>query len=48
MKDAYEEIIIAIVAVVVILGGALGIRACQAKYIYHDMRCMWAECRISK
>ncbi len=20
----------------------------QARYVYHDMRCMWADCRIIK
>lgn len=24
------------------------IRSCQAKYIYQDMRCVFAECRIEK
>lgn len=39
------------VAWVVFVGvfiGLLAIGACKAKYVYHDWRCMFVECRIMK
>jgi len=43
-----KDIIISLVIFVLFLGSAFGLKACQAKYIYGDMRCIWAECWIQK
>lgn len=34
--------------VLLVIGAIIGIRYVWAKFVYNDVRCMWAECRILK
>ncbi len=33
---------------IIVIGIIIGSRYLWAKYVYHDARCVWAECRILK
>lgn len=46
MKD--NSWIIYLITFVVIIGIVLGIRLAWAELVYHDKRCVFAECRIQK
>jgi hypothetical protein len=42
MKEIF--LYVGLVLLMIFLG--LSVRACQARFIYNDMRCVFAECRI--
>lgn len=46
MKETNEvrDMIVTILVIFLIVGG---LRYVWAKAVYHDARCMWAECRIN-
>jgi len=46
-QDRFEMKATAVLITMIILG-VIGFRYIWAKYVYHDARCMWAECRILK
>lgn len=42
MKEAKPYIIIAVIGILI----TFGLKFVWAKFVYHDIRCVWAECRI--
>lgn len=44
MNSSKEMIYFVVIAIIVVLG----LRLLWAKFIYNDMRCIFAECRIIK
>lgn len=42
-----DDLAASIISLVLIFGVVIGIRLIYAKFIYNDMRCVFAECRIN-
>ena len=46
--EDYIQLLVVVIGISLILLTALAVKIFKAKFIYHDSRCIFADCRIIK